>query len=134
MSSPARAIAFPQLKKILFATDFLHCSAAALNCAGALAQQCGSTIHLVHVVVPASGGPAPLDTDKAVRSARSEMHKLVHLPSLANVSYRAFIARGAVAEVLGRTIQKGNVDLIVLGTHGRSGPARAHCPVLTVRS
>ncbi len=139
----------PQFKNVLFATDFSPSSEMALPYARAIALRYGATIHLLHVV-----GPHPLigplaihypnveDEDEAARRA---LAKLIQSGALSGTSYTETIERGPVWDEVSKTIADRNIDLIVLGTHGRSGLKHlvlgsvaeqifrhADCPVLTV--
>ncbi|MFB3917640.1 MAG: universal stress protein [Terriglobales bacterium] len=152
MSYAARAVApdlamtFPQLKNILFATDFSHCSAAALQYARSVAQHYGSTIRVVHVVASEGGRIISIDRDTAHQKATSDMKKFLGSHPLHGIAHEAWIARGSAAEVLARLIQQENIDLLALGTYGHHRPAEpglgsvaaelvrsAGCPLLTVR-
>ncbi len=139
----------PQLKNILFATDFSFCSELALMYAREIALRFGSTIHIVHVV-----GPEPLIGPLAVHypqveeedaAARRALAKLIQGSALSCLSYTETIERGSVWDVVSKMITDRNIDLIVLGTHGRGGLKHlvlgsvaeqifrhANCPVLTV--
>lgn len=144
--APELAMAFPQLKNILFATDFSHCSAAALQYACSVAQHYGSTIRVVHVVAAEGGKIISLDRDEGHKKATSEMKRFLGSHPLQGIAHEAWITRGSAADVLARLIQQENIDLLALGTHGHNRPAEAAlgsvaaqlvriagCPLMTVR-
>lgn len=143
LASPARAVVSPQLKKILFATDFSRCSAGALCCACAIARCYGSTLHVAHVVAVDRNTSAALE-GKERGIAKRRMTRFLHSHSPKEVPHQARIHRGPVADTLSELIQQEGIDLIALGTHGRGGEKeavlgpiaeqifyRAPCPVLT---
>lgn len=136
------------IKKILFPTDFSHTGDAALALATALARDSGATILIVHVEEPpvAYGGgemyygmPEP---------ALEEIKRMLHAitPSDPNVKYEHRLITGDPASAIVRLAEEENVDMIVMGTHGRTGLSRllmgsvaesivrrASCPVLTYK-
>ncbi len=140
--SPARDIVSPQLKKILFATDFSRCSAGALCIACAIARCYGSTLHVAHVVAADHDTTAALDKERGI--AKTKMTRFLHSHSPKEVPHQARIHRGPIADTLSALIQQEGIDLIAFGTHGRSERKetalgstaeqifyRAPCPVLT---
>jgi nucleotide-binding universal stress UspA family protein len=135
-------------KKILVATDFSPTSDAALTCASSLARDCGATLVIVHVEElppPYAGGETyvswPTSPNPEIRQ-RLETVK----PDQANVTFVHKHLVGRAPEDILRAARDEHVDLIVMGTHGRSGLSRllmgsvaeavlrhATCPVLTLR-
>ena len=136
------------LNNILFATDFSPNSNAALPYALAIAHQFDAKLFATHVVSPesylfASPGswPALQETEEQLRQdfvARLE-------EQLRGVPHQVLSQVGDIADVLFRLIHDHQIDLLVLGTHGRTGLKklllgsvaeklfrRASCPVLTV--
>ena len=127
MTSPARA---PQ---ILFATDFSETAAEALRVAAEYAQRLGGRLHVLHVVVPGADWLAEPRAEQLTRGIE---------PAVAVV---ATVAYGLPASAIVRYAEEHAIDLIVVGTHGRTGISRAltgsvaervvrsaPCPVLTV--
>lgn len=149
-----------QLKRILFPTDFSAGAADAQNYAVALAREFHAELHLLHVVdelavVPqfALGLALPTyakDLPERMREAAGTeaLQKLDALraglpqgvPSVTAVNYgKPFV------EIV-RHAKSNDIDLIVMGTHGRGMLAQAllgsvaenvvrqaPCPVLTIR-
>lgn len=140
------------LRTLVVALDFSPCSRAALESAADLASRSGAALHLLHADVlfrssgdgaPPEGVPSSALRVRVERFASSTLGPDIDLDVLApsisvvrDVSPSAAILR-YVAEVDG--------DLLVMGTHGRSGLSRllmgsvagacvasAPCPVLTV--
>jgi nucleotide-binding universal stress UspA family protein len=145
-----------QLKKILFPTDFSDLSRHALKYALSFAKAYEAELHVMHVVDEAyqywmAMGPSSLPVgplpDELLDLSKRELTRFVeeHL-SEAGVSVvsEAIVGRPFV-EIISYAKDR-NVDLIVLGTHGRSGlrhvllgsvaervVRKAPCPVLTIR-
>jgi nucleotide-binding universal stress UspA family protein len=117
-----------RLDNILYATDFSECSELSLPFAIALARRYGSTLHALHVLTPnplASGTPefrdivAQADTETAF----AYMQKLDS--EMAGVQYETVVDRAfSVWEGVEQAIDDCSADLIVLGTHGRTGGQR----------
>jgi nucleotide-binding universal stress UspA family protein len=135
----AKRIAF---EKILFATDFSSYSNAALPYALAISHQYGSKVYAAHVLSPEAylfAAPDSWPTSKEQMDvARLEMH-------LRNSPHQVLNPAGDISDVLFRLIRDNQIDLLVLGTHGRSGLSKlllgsvaekifrqAPIPVLTV--
>lgn len=140
------------LKNILFATDFSEASQAALPYAAAIARRYHSQLHIAHIVSPASytipSQPSDLVTidsihEAALADVRQRMETLsLHLET---VPHHTYVREGEVWENLSDLIQSRDIDLLVVGTHGRTGVKKlvlgseaerilrqAPCPVLTV--
>ncbi len=136
------------IKNLLFATDFSPVSEAGFQYAEAIARRFGSKLHAVHVVplnaykyVPGGAGAVPWDIDE--QETKKEMK---HLDDrMDGLPHDVVIVRGDVAETIHTLIHARNADMVVVGTHGRSGLGRvllgsvaecvfrnAACPVLTV--
>ncbi len=137
------------LKNILFLTDFSEPSQAALPFAIAVARGYGATIHALHVLMPEPYVHALPETIAAAleaqeETAEAEMQRVE--AQLANVPHEVAVVRGAgVWPALEQTITECDADLIVLGTHGRTGAQklllgstaeeifrRARVPVLSI--
>ena len=150
VSSPAVI----SLKNVLFATDFSQASEAALPYAAAINRRYGSQLHVVHTVSPASylipsapGVPSTVESmhDAVLANARQRMETLAS--QLTPAPYHTYIREGEVWEGLSEMIRTHEIDLLVVGTHGRTGLEKlvlgsiaeeilrqAPCPVLTVGS
>ncbi len=149
MSSFAQTLPAPTLKNILFPTDFSPCSQTALPYLRAIAERYGSTVHVLHVLAPETQIGIPLDRfpelDTDRDAAQSAMDALLASHPFGNIVPTATVERGPLWEVLAPYIKEHNIDLIVLGTHGRRGLKKlvlgsvaehvfrlAPCPVLTI--
>ncbi|MGE0759903.1 MAG: universal stress protein [Pirellulaceae bacterium] len=136
------------VKKILFPTDFSHTGDAALEMATALARDSGATLIIAHVEESPNvyaggefyyGIPNP-PTDE-LRRMLDEVK-----PTDPSVAYEHRLLTGDPAATIVRLAEEEGVDMIVLGTHGRTGilrmlmgsvaeaiVRRAKCPVLTYK-
>ncbi len=139
----------PQFKNILFATDFSPCSKRALPIAKALAQRHDATLFVAHVY-PADVGemqlePVALEAAYCRPAAELRMAEFIEAHDLGSLPHRVLLEAGPIWEALSRMVEENHIDLIVLGTHGRSGLKHlvlgsvaeqifrhADCPVLTV--
>ncbi len=118
------------IKNILFATDFSEFSQAALPYVTALSLRYGGTVHVAHVlpdpVRVGLGAPDPAVMGaiyEGVHSAAQE--KIQQLAkNLEGYPYKTYIRHGKVAEVVADIVDSEAIDLLVLGTHGRTGLGR----------
>lgn len=114
------------IQRILVPVDFGEASAAAIALAGTLADGCGASLTLLHaeaVEAPVYFTRDQVDALAAERRQRQEQarkylatygHKYTEAPFLAEIAMRSPI--DAIREAA------GDADLVVMGTHGRSGP------------
>lgn len=133
----------PSFKRILLVTDFSDCSKAAVPFAHLLAEHYGSTVFVAHVI-PDLGATTVAATE-TVPDAEAQMRKFLAENPLGNGGVETIIERGPVADVVAAVIQNKNIDLVAVGTHGRSAVGKmllgsvaqrifnvAPCPVLSV--
>ena len=129
------------IQTILHPTDFSECSGHALQLACSLARDHGARLIVLHVM------PVPLVQEKRLyrEEMTSELNRLGASDAQVRVEHR--LEEGDAATQILRIAQETGCDLIVLGTHGRTGLGRllmgsvaeqvlrtATCPVLTVRA
>lgn len=143
------------LERILFPTDFSECGRAAEKYAQALSERFGAELHILHVLAdvammmpePASALSLPQNyLVEMKREAEQALGKI--LPERGSGGMKTIRATRMGNPLVGiiEYADEKNIDLIVLGTHGRGGLAhmllgsvaekvvrKAHCPVLTVR-
>lgn len=151
LSEPALHAGFT-VKNLLFATDFSATSEAALPYATAICRRFGSTLHVAHVLSDASllmmtGGVDYVSMgtiyDDANAEAKQKLDQLAE--RFEGIPHRSYVGHGPVWTNLAGIIQENDIDLIVVGTHGRGGLGKlllgsvaedilrhASCPVLTV--
>lgn len=132
---------------ILHPTDFSERSQNALRLACALARDYGARLVVLHAAtapVTVYGEEAlPLDPEVAYHEAREELDHVI-VPNDDVRAERRFEEGDAAGTIL-RLARELPADLVVMGTHGRTGLARllmgsvaeqvvrkAPCPVLTV--
>jgi nucleotide-binding universal stress UspA family protein len=114
-----------KVRNILYLTDFSQPSEAALPFATTLARGYGAKVHALHVLVPAAcvymtPGLTTLAVEAAEEEAQVEMERVES--QLAGLAHRTLVERGIeVWPAVRRAIEEDDVDLIVLGTHGRTG-------------
>jgi nucleotide-binding universal stress UspA family protein len=113
------------LKNILFLTDFSGPSEAALPFAAAIARGYGATVYSLYVFTPPSYVYTTPDLTVAAIEAEEENAKaemrLVE-SQFAGLSHEAIIEQDlGVWDAVARTLKDRSIDLIVLGTHGRTG-------------
>ncbi|MGC2527653.1 MAG: universal stress protein [Candidatus Acidiferrum sp.] len=116
-------------KNVLFLTDFSEPSCDALPFATAIARGYGSRVHAVHVLVPStyaymSPESAVSFLDDQEEWAKTEMARLDS--QLSGLQREDIIERGNdLWEVVNRLMKEREIDLIVMGTHGRTGLKKA---------
>ncbi len=144
-----------RVRRILYPTDFSRASGAAFARAVAMAKADRAQLLLVHVLAPpvpiaGEGYISPKIYDDLEASSRAYGQK--HLSALqakarkAGVKAVTLLLEGVVHEEIARAAKSKKADLIVIGTHGRTGlaefflgsvasrvAAAAPCPVMTVR-
>lgn len=146
----------PGFRRVLHATDLSPASARAFKSALDLAKTSRGRLLLLHVVAPPQAMvladvPPPADLyakwdAQARASARRKLERLVQRARRAGVRASILMTDGPVAERIIVAARRAKVDVIVMGTHGRTGFARAFVgsvagrvvatsprPVLTVR-
>jgi len=113
------------LKNILYLTDFSGPSEAALPFAIAIARGYGATVYGLHVLMPPPYVHAapPLTAASLEAEEESANNAMQRLQSqLAGLAYETTMERGVpVWAAVERAIRDHHIDLIVLGTHGRTG-------------
>jgi nucleotide-binding universal stress UspA family protein len=137
--------------------DFSSDAEAALGTAATLARRLGASLHLVHVVQPpiyaypgVTGAPIPVMQMEEIRNtaaaALAEVAAAVDFGASGTIE--TDVVEGAsIAEAVCATAASLRADLIVMGTHGRTGWShvflgsvaertlrQAPCPVVTVRA
>ncbi|MGH9681020.1 MAG: universal stress protein [Candidatus Acidiferrales bacterium] len=136
------------LKNILYATDFSPAAEAALPYAIGIAKQYGGKVYGLHVRFPATYpvvGPEamPQIIEAAEQQAKEEAQQLHDM--LAGVPHEVSVGEGDIWTMISDIVREQKTDLLVIGTHGRTGVSRvllgsvaeeifrrAMCPVLTV--
>lgn len=143
-----------EIKKILFPTDFSVASDYALSYAISLAKRFKAGMFLIHVVDTSydiSGFYIPhISVEKLIQemenSAEARLKKVSgQIPRSVKISESAVKSGTPYKEIVKFSKNKG-IDMIIMGTHGKSGTdhfffgsttervmKQADCPVLTIR-
>jgi nucleotide-binding universal stress UspA family protein len=149
-----------QIRRILVPVDFCECSQIALDYAAFLASRFGAAVDVLHVwEAPLYASPETMVylgnnvTQTLSDFARTQggklmeelLAKLERRPGIGHVQGR--LEAGRPFHVIVSIAQEGAYDLIVMGTHGRTGLSRlvsgsvaervvrlAPCPVVTMHS
>jgi nucleotide-binding universal stress UspA family protein len=141
------------LKRIVVATDFSDLSAEAIETAVAFARESGAMLDLVHVAAettytvppPMDMMRLPIDLPAAVNEASNRLASEEDRLRARGIACEGNVLVGRADAQIVEHADKTHSDLIILGTHGRSGlphvllgsvaekvVQHAHCPVLTV--
>jgi len=133
---------------ILHPTDFSDNARQAFALACGLARDYKAELIVLHVLPPPvvvySDGIVPVDTEGEEVWARDSLDAIA--PPAPEMNLRRRLIEGEPAAEIMRVAKEAGCDLIVMGTHGRSGLERffmgsvaeevmrnAPCPVVTVR-
>jgi nucleotide-binding universal stress UspA family protein len=137
-----------QADKILFPTDFSHTGDAALEMASSLARDLRATLFIVHVEEPPTAYGGGNMYYGALDPGIDELKRMLHdiKPADQQVPCEHHLIAGHPAGTIVQFADSQDVDLIVMGTHGRGGLSRllmgsvaeavvrrAPCPVLTYK-
>lgn len=138
------------LNTIVVATDFSHTSDAALRLATMLARDTRAKLHIVHVSEPrpaytVAGVYASLPAGNEFADAYRQLQEV--RPSDSGVPCEHRLLIGAPADEIVKYAQEQQADMIVIGSHGRTGLGRlllgsvaeaivrqAGCPVMTIKT
>lgn len=142
-------------RRIMHPTDFSPASSAAFVKAVEMAKANRAELTIVHVLspvmpVPGDGYISPKVYDEIAASTRAwaqkELDRRLAKAKAAGVRAKGLLMGGIAHEQIVRAAKSKRADLLILGTHGRSGLAKlfigsvagrvvaaAPCPVLTVR-
>jgi len=137
-----------QVKNILFPTDLSEAGLAACPYAAELAKRFGAQLYVLHVVAPAVNPmtePATWAVLEKASEAEAERERRTLRDAFPEIAPEILIEEGGFWTVLESALKKYAIDLIVLGTHGRTGAKRfflgslaeeifrkAPCPVITI--
>ncbi|MEE9605694.1 MAG: universal stress protein [Candidatus Scalindua sp.] len=140
------------LKKILCPIDHSDGSKEALKYAVSFAMKNEAKLYLLHIIDIRSFDEsidtmaAQIPNDETIKQLKTKLLECIPEEIRSDLQIEALVVQGIpFAEII--SIAKTNkVDMIVMGTHGRTGLAhimigsvsekvvrKAHCPVLTVR-
>jgi len=140
------------VKNVLFATDFSPTSESALPYATAISRRFGSMLHVAHVLSDSSvllmtGGVDYVSVGTLYEDAHSDAQERIQriTTRLEGIPHRTYVRHGQVWTNLSSIVKENAIDLIVVGSHGRTGLEKLllgsvaedimrhlPCPVLTV--
>ena len=143
------------IKTVLVPTDFSEASETALTYGRAMAEAFGASLHLVHVMEDLLAhawaaevyvASAPNLREEIERESRQRLETMLPEAGRERLQARvALLAGNPFIEII-RYAKAKDIDLIVMGTHGRGPIAhmllgsvaekvvrKSPCPVLTVR-
>lgn len=150
--SPARVASnpVPSIRNILFATDFSGPSMKAFPYVSALARKFEASVFSCHAITPSSLVTTAPEAASFLYEAEydladKELEKLAGSSELQGLQTKTLLRTGMLGDVILDEIKQNSLDLIVAGTHGRTGLRRfllgsaveeicriATCPVLTI--
>jgi nucleotide-binding universal stress UspA family protein len=138
--------------------DFSAHSHAALAAALELAKRLDAEVHVLHVVLtpsypyaygvhPAAAAHLPIDTVELREAALRSLDQMIAKLGPSSPQPKPRVVEGtAIADTIQAVAEQLGADLIVMGTHGRTGLAhvflgsvaertlrKAPCPVMTVQ-
>ena len=146
----------PDIRRILVPIDFSPTSDQALHYAAALAEEFGASLALLHVIEDRlMSGPWPAEVylgelpklrEGLVKDAERRMLKCLDMLTAQHITSTGEVLIGGPSHVIVDQANQTGVDLIVMGTHGRTGITHllvgsvaervirhAPCPVFVVR-
>jgi nucleotide-binding universal stress UspA family protein len=136
------------LRNILLATDFSPVSGMAVKYAQAIARRHSSRVHTIHVTAPDSYNL--LDPDAFAITFNGATTESENVPAvlhslLEGLPSETPLQQGTIWQVISDVVERNEIDLLVLASHGRHGISRmflgsvaedvfrnVSCPVLTV--
>ena len=143
------------MRRILFATDFSKASRKAFTTAVKAAKSSRASLSVVHVLAPFVPiapdqyiGPETWDAidEQSRRWATKHLKALAGRARDAGVRVKWFLVEGNPSREVTKVARKVHADLLIIGTHGRTGFAKlflgsvasqivatSKCPVMTVR-
>lgn len=143
-----------EFKRILYPTDFSEGSAVAIPYVADMAKRYDAKVYVVHVIydiAKASGWYVPhVSMDEVYKDmeegAKKELQRCCAEDMRGYKDIEYIVLKGVPSEEIIRFTEENQIDLVVMGTHGRKGldrvffgntaekvVKRASCPVMTVR-
>ena len=144
-----------KMRRVLHATDFSAASSRAFKRAVDIAKVSGAELLLVHVLpsalpIVADGYVSPKvyeDLEAANRAdGQKRLDRLTRRARAAGARVKSLLLEGVPHERIAQAARARKADMVVIGTHGRTGFAKlvlgsvasrvlaiSPCPVLTVR-
>ena len=125
-AAPLTPVLEVTLKNILVTTDFSACSEAAVKMAASLARQHQSQLILLHTIpfdpmLPNPVEPTTYECEREREVTETRMEEIRRSAVLEGLQVRVVTGAGDVLAVMRRLVPDEHVDLVVIGTHGRTG-------------
>jgi nucleotide-binding universal stress UspA family protein len=111
------------LRNVLVATDFSPVSQSALAHVLPIAQEFHSTIHLVHVIQPQAPDltSGAIDARMLEQLRENAQAQILSIAAMVDGNRcRAWVRDGQVREVIADLVREKHIDLVVVGTSGKS--------------
>jgi nucleotide-binding universal stress UspA family protein len=137
-----------EVKNVLFLTDFSAAAGTAIPYAAAIARRFGAKLYAMHVQTPVINPmtePATWAALEKASEAETKKQRETLLKSFPGMQPEVIIEEGSLLLNLKSVVERNKIDLIVIGTRGRSGVGKfllgsiaeeifrqAPCAVLTV--
>ena len=112
------------INNILFLTDFSPVSTAALHYALSVARRFKAKVYVTHVLEPPLVAPPSAvvyEAAPAREDAEKKFGALLDEGELNEVLHEIILTEGPVSRVVEQIVREKDIDLIVVGTHGRKG-------------
>lgn len=144
-----------KVKKILFPTDFSEASHYALNYAVKMKKMFDAELEITHVLFDEASVVSFYLPQMTMQNISHEFEDgamkqfeefTANAPELEGVAFTKKLLKGTPYNEIVKEAAAGNFDMIIIGTHGRTGlehvlfgstaekvVRKAPCPVLTVR-
>ncbi|MEE9558241.1 MAG: universal stress protein, partial [Candidatus Brocadiales bacterium] len=117
-------------KKILCPIDYSDCSAKALKYAAGLALKDSARLYLMHIIdkrIYDYGGPIyeaqPGTDDETIGQLKKKLGESIPKEIKGEIDVETIVTVGVPAQEIVNASNERGVDLIVMGTHGRTGIA-----------
>jgi hypothetical protein len=103
-----------ECKSVLIATDGSRYSEAAASEALGIAKRCGSSLIVISVAA----------SDEEIVSAKNNVNKVAEAAEKEDLKTTSVVTKGKPYEAIIETSKQKKADLIIVGSHGRTGLAR----------
>ncbi len=141
-----------QIKRIMTAIDFSDTAQAAAGQAAELAHSLGAELVVLHVVsepafAVAEGYLPPAVIDEYESAMKTKLHGTAEALASSGAKVTAKLVRGTPHDAIVSAAEAEKIDLIVMGTHGRTGVSHlllgsvaervvrlSKVPVMTIRT
>lgn len=138
----------PALKRILVTTDLSPVTAKVLHYAAQFCSRFGPELYVAHVLHPDVYPLQLPETWPELADAENQLAQKVErliADTLGSIPHEVILEKGEVWPIIRHIVKDKNIDLLIAGTHGRSGISKAaagsvaeqilrcaDCPVLTI--